>query len=190
MKTDKKFAAEGGKRAERPQLDAQNMRRSSAESRQRKRKPFARSDATIFFSYHSLTACTSLFRTAGSIHSPSIEQFASDHQHQRAERNFHPRAIAASRPAGHALACVQCSRTRECFACRDDARSKERNTTRRARARNRSVSLKFDRAIFESNHLFEYEYAMHTRTCSDVTVGIPSCIPSHHWGISLMTILS
>ena len=119
MKTDKKFAAEGGKRAERPQLDAQNMRRSSAESRQRKRKPFARSDATIFFSYHSLTACTSLFRTAGSIDSFSIQcstlAWPAWHLHGT---KFPP----TSRPAMQCIASML-----ECFACRDDASSKERN---------------------------------------------------------------
>ena len=142
MKTDKKFAAEGGKRAERPQLDAQNMRRSSAESRQRKRKPFARSDATIFFSYHSLTACTSLFRTAGSIHSPSIEQLSAS----AGRTKFPP----ASRPAGRPCArmcsmLANASHVMMMSACRDDERSKERNThaarDARARARNRSVSF-------------------------------------------------
>ena len=127
MKTDKKFAAEGGKRAERPQLDAQNMRRSSAESRQRKRKPFARSDATIFFSYHSLTACTSLFRTAGSIDSFSIQcsTLAWPAWHE----------ISTREPAGHAM--HQCSNASH-MACRDDASSKERN---------RRVARSIDRAI-------------------------------------------
>ena len=105
------------------------MRRSSAESRQRRRKPFARSDATIFFSYHSLTACTSLFHCridSFSIQSSSLQ--VSDHQHDwRAERNFHP-----SRPAGHASHAMRARANAiaimlRMFECRDDARSKERN---------------------------------------------------------------
>ena len=168
MKTEKKFAAEGGKRAERPQLDAQSMRRSSAESRQRKRKPFARSDATIFFSYHSLTACTSLFRTAGSIHSPSIEQLSAS----AGRTKFPP----ASRPAGRPCARMCSFNARECFTCSNVAmmqdRKRETPTRHATRARARAIAplvSKFDRAIFESSirirvcHAYTYMFGCNCR---------------------------